>query len=72
MLGFSFSKLLLLLIILIVIWNFFSYLEKKDKNSIKEKKDNNEDDLTECYQCGGFYDKSIKSRCPMCYKTNKK
>ena len=72
MLGFSFPKLLLLLFILILIWNFFRYLEKKSKNSINEKKDNNEEELTECYQCGGFYDKSIKSRCPMCDKINKK
>ena len=74
MLGFSFPKLLLLLIILIVIWNFFKFIEKKNKNSIKEKetKDNNEEELTECYQCGGFYNLSINSRCPMCYKINKK
>ena len=74
MLGFSFPKLLLLLTILILVWNFFKYLEKKNKNSIKEKekKDNNEEELTECYQCGGFYDKSIKSNCPMCDETNKK
>ena len=74
MLGFSFPKLLLLLTILIVVWNFFKYLEKKNKNSIKEKekKDNNDEELTECYQCGGFYDKSIKSSCPMCDETNKK
>ena len=76
MLGFSFPKLLLLLTILIVVWNFFKYLEKKNKNSIKEKekakKDNNEEELTECYQCGGFYDKSIKSSCPMCDEINKK
>tara|TARA_A100001015_G_scaffold236126_1_gene268194 strand:+ start:490 stop:699 length:210 start_codon:yes stop_codon:yes gene_type:complete len=69
MYGFSFPKLLLLLIILIVIWNFFKYMEKKDKNSIKEK-DNNEEELTECNQCGGFYDKSAKSSCPMCNKIN--
>ena len=72
MLGFSFPKLLLLLFILILIWNFFRYLEKKSKNSINEKKDNNEEELTQCYQCGGFYDKSIKSSCPMCDEINKK
>ena len=74
MLGFSFPKLLLLLIILIVIWNFFKFIEKKNKNSIKEKEtiDNNEEELTECYQCGGFYNSSINTRCPMCYKINKK
>ena len=70
MLGFSFPKLLLLLIILILIWNFFKYIENKSKNSIKEKKDNNEEELTECNKCGGFYDKAIKSRCPMCDNIN--
>ncbi len=71
MLGFSFPKILLLLIILFLVWNFFKYLEKKSKNKIKEevKNNNNEEDLTECYKCGGFYDKSIKNRCPMCDKT---
>ncbi|MAH89371.1 MAG: hypothetical protein CMJ06_04960 [Pelagibacterales bacterium] len=74
MLGFSFPKLLLLLIILILIWYFFNYLEKKSKDPIKEKeqKDNNEEELTECYKCGGFYYKLINNRCPMCDKINKK
>ena len=74
MLGFSFPKLLLLLTILILVWNFFKYLEKKNKNTIKEKekKDNNEEECKECYQCGGFYDKFIKNSWDMYDETNKK
>ena len=36
----------------------------------KEKQSQyNEEALTECNQCGGFYDKSIKRNCPMCKNT---
>ena len=68
MFGFSIPKLLFLFIILLIIWNLFKYLENKSKSKTrKEKKSQfDEKDLTECNQCGGFYDKSIKRKCPMC------
>ena len=74
MLGFSLPKILLLFIILFFIWNLFRYLEKKsDDKTIKEKKSQFDDKaLTECSVCGGFYDKSVTSRCPMCANTFEK
>ena len=68
MLGFSIPKLLLLLIILIIIWNLFKFLERKSKSKVtKEQKTQfDETALTECIKCGGFYDKKIKKRCPIC------
>ena len=67
MFGFSIPKLLLLFIILLIIWNLFRYLEKKSKSRIrKEKSQYDEEVLTECNKCGGFYDKSTKIKCPMC------
>ncbi len=65
MLGFSIPKLLLLFVILIFVWYLFQFLENKSKGKAKKRK-NDEETLTECSKCGGFYDKSIKSRCPMC------
>ena len=74
MLGFSIPKLLLLFIILLIIWNLFKLLEKKSKSRVnKEQKSQfDEDALTECNVCGGFYDKKIKKRCPICTNTFKK
>ena len=74
MLGFSIPKLLLLFAILLIIWNLFKFLENKSKSRIKkEKKDQfDEEVLTECSECGSFFDKSIKRRCPICAKAFKK
>ena len=74
MLGFSIPKIFLLFIILFFIWNLFKFLEKKSKSKIRKenKSQFSEAALTECYQCGGFYDKSINSRCPMCANSFKK
>ena len=68
MFGFSIPKLLILFIILLIIWNLFKYLENKSKSRIKKERTSQYDEeaLTECNQCGGFYDKSIKRKCPMC------
>ena len=68
MLGFSIPKLFLLFIILLVISNFFKFLERKAKSKVtKERKSQfDEESLTECNECGGFYDKTIKKRCPIC------
>ena len=72
MFGFSIPKLLLLFIILLIIWNLFKFLENKSRSSIKKKSQYDEEALTECNKCGGFYDKSIKTKCPMCTsKVNK-
>ena len=68
MLGFSIPKLLLLFVILIFVWYLFQFLENKSKGKVKKRK-NNEEILTECSKCGGFYDKSIKRKCPMCTNT---
>ena len=74
MLGFSIPKFLLLLIILFLIWSLFKFLEKKSKSKIRKEKKSQfyEESLTECNECGGFYDKSIKSRCPLCANSFKK
>ena len=68
MFGFSIPKILLLLIILFIIWNLFKFLERKSKSKVsKERKGEfDEEALTECNECGGFYDKKIKQRCPIC------
>ena len=68
MFGFSIPKILLLLIILFIIWNLFKFLERKSKSRVsKEQKSQfDEEALTECNKCGGFYDKTIKQRCPIC------
>ena len=62
---------MLLFIIILIIWNLFRYLENKSKSRIKKEKKNqfNEEVLTECDKCGGFYDKSINRKCPMCKNT---
>ena len=74
MFGFSIPKLLLLFIIVLLIWNLFRYLENKSKSRIRKEKQSQYDEeaLTECNQCGGFYDKSIKRNCPMCKNTANK
>ena len=71
MLGFSIPKLLLLFIILLIIWNLFKFLENKSKSRVRKEKKNqfNEEVLTECSECGGFYDQSITKRCPICANT---
>ena len=74
MLGFSIPKLLLLLIILLVIWNLFKFFEKKSMSKIlNEQKDKyDEEDLTECFECGTFVSKSVKKRCTICTNAFKK
>ena len=71
MFGFSIPKLLLLFIIILLIWNLFRFLENKSKSRIRKERQSQYDEeaLTECNQCGGFYDKSIKRNCPMCKNT---
>ena len=68
MLGFSIPKLLLLLIILIIIWNLFKFLERKSKSRVlNEQKDQyDEEDLTECFECGTFVSKIEKKKCTIC------
>ena len=74
MLGFSFPKLLLLFIILLIIWNLFKFFERKSESRVtKDRKSQfDEEALTECNECGGFYDKTIKKRCPICANAFKK
>ena len=74
MLGFSVPKLLLLFIILLIVWNLFKFFENKSKSKVCRDKKNqfDEEALTECNACGGFYDKSVKSNCPMCTKAFEK
>ena len=74
MLGFSLPKILLLFIILFIVWNLFRFLEKKSNNKIlkEEKSQFNNETLSECSKCGGFFEKSITSRCPMCSNSSKK
>tara|TARA_B100000941_G_C28119263_1_gene357232 strand:+ start:170 stop:394 length:225 start_codon:yes stop_codon:yes gene_type:complete len=68
MLGFSIPKLLLLLIILLIIWNLFKFLEKKSISKVlnKQKDQYDEEDLTECVECGTFVSKTVKKRCTIC------
>ena len=74
MLGFCIPKLLLLLVILIIIWNLLKFLEKKSRSRVlSEQKDQyNEEDLTECLECGTFVSKTEKKRCTICtYESQK-
>ena len=68
MFGFSIPKILLLLIILFVVWNLFKFLERKSKSRVlNEQKDQyDEEDLTECVECGTFVSKTQKKRCTIC------
>ena len=68
MFGFSIPKILLLLIILFIVWNLFKFLEKKSRSRVlNEQKDQyNEEDLTECVECGTFVSKTEKKRCTIC------
>ena len=68
MLGFSIPKFLLLLIILLIVWNLFKFIEKKSKSRVlDEQKDQcDEEDLTECLECGTFVSKTEKKRCIIC------
>ena len=68
MFGFSIPKILFLFIILFIIWNLFKYLERKSKNRVlNEQKDQYDDeDLTECLECGTFVSKIEKKRCAIC------
>ena len=68
MLGFSIPKLFLLFVILLIIWNLFKFFERKSESRVTKKRKNqfDEEALTECNECGGFYDKTIKKRCPIC------
>ena len=68
MFGFSIPKILLLLIILFIVWNLFKFLERKSKSRVlnEQKGQNDEEDLTECVECGTFVSKTEKKRCTIC------
>lgn len=68
MFGFSIPKILLLLIILFIVWNLFKFLERKSKNRVlnEQKGQYDEEDLTECVECGTFVSKTEKKRCTIC------
>ena len=68
MFGFSIPKILLLLIILLIVWNLFKFLERKSKSRVlNEQKDQyDEEDLTECVECGTFVSETEKKRCTIC------
>ena len=68
MFGFSIPKILLLLIILFIVWNLFKFLERKAKSRVlnEEKDQYDEEDLTECEECGTFVSKTEKKRCTIC------
>ena len=68
MFGFSIPKILFLLIILFIIWNLFKFLERKSKNRVlnEDKDQYDEEDLTECVECGTFVSKTEKKRCTIC------
>ena len=68
MFGFSIPKILLLLIILFIVWNLFKFLEKKSKSRVinEQKGQYDEEDLTECVECGTFVSKTEKKRCTIC------
>ena len=74
MLGFSIPKLLLLFIILFTVWSIFKYFENKAKSKVEREKKSKFDHelLTECLVCGGYYDKSINNKCPICADKFKK
>ena len=64
MFGFSIPRILLLLIILLIVWNLFKFLERKAKSRVlNEQKDQyDEEDLTECVECGTFVSKTEKKK----------
>ncbi len=68
MFGFSIPKILLLLIILFTVWNLFKFLERKSKSRVlnEQKNQYDEEDLTECVECGTFVSKAEKKRCTIC------
>ena len=68
MFGFSIPKILLLLIILFIIWNLFKFIERKSKSRVlnEQKNQYDEEDLTECVECGTFVSKLEKKRCTIC------
>ena len=68
MFGFSIPKILLLLFILFIVWNLFKFLERKAKSRVlnEEKDQYDEEDLTECEECGTFVSKTEKKRCTIC------
>ena len=68
MFGFSIPKILLLLIILFIVWNLFKFLERKAKSRVlnEQKYRYDEEDLTECVECGTFVSKTEKKRCTIC------
>ena len=68
MFGFSIPKILFLLIILFIVWNLFKFFERKSKSRVlNEKKGQyDEEDLTECVECGTFVSKTEKKRCTIC------
>ena len=68
MFGFSIPKILLLLIILFIVWNLFKFLERKSKSRVlnEQKNQYDEEDLTECVECGTFVSKLEKKRCTIC------
>ena len=64
MFGFSIPKILLLLIILFIVWNLFKFLERKSKSRVlnEQKGQYDEEDLTECVECGTFVSKTEKKK----------
>ena len=76
MFGFSFPKIILLLIILFVVWNIFKLVEKKIATKSEDYKKKNtykaeeEESLTECMNCGIFFNKELKDKCPLCKEAN--
>ena len=76
MFGFSFLKIILLLIILFVVWNIFKLVEKKIATKSEDYKKKNtykaeeEESLTECMNCGIFFNKELKGKCPLCKESN--
>ena len=48
---FSFNKIFWLIIILLIIWYGFKFIEKKNKNLKKSKKNNDDKENIEAFQC---------------------
>ena len=48
---FSFNKIFWLIIILLIIWYGFKFIEKRNKNLKKSKKNNDDKENIEAFQC---------------------
>ena len=68
MFGFSIPKILLLFIIVFIVWNLFKFLERKSKSRVlnEQKEQYDEEDLTECVECGTFVSRTEKKRRNIC------